>query len=310
LYLKSPLECVAGVTGSNLTRRVRAIMTHRGPEKVNMVKKLALVVAGMAALAVPIGVGIINAASLSAQSPQAKSAAPPKFEVASVRLYNDEGVGPRNYHSTYSPQGVNFGARPVAFLIGEAYGVPLTQIVPAQTTAKGELLKYLREGYDIVAKTDHPVSKAELRLMLQSLLADRFRLTLHRETITRPVYRLVIAKGGPKLEASEDGGEIVMVSGPDGFTFRNAEVFRLAGYLSSFVDRVVVDETGLAGLYNFVVKAPEDIRTSGKPDGTSPDSPSGAMFADVLKPLGLRLVAGMAPVEYLMVDHVERPSGN
>jgi uncharacterized protein (TIGR03435 family) len=76
------------------------------------------------------------------------------------------------------------------------------------------------------------------------------------------------------------------------------------------VDRLVVDETGLKGLYNFAVKRPEDLRAAGKPDGTSPDSPSAATFADVLKPLGLQLVAGMAPVEYLVVDHVGMPSEN
>jgi uncharacterized protein (TIGR03435 family) len=57
---------------------------------------------------------------------------------------------------------------------------------------------------------------------------------------------------------------------------------------------------------------PEDLRQnpSVKPDGRSPDSPSAAMFADALKQLGLKLIAGKAPVEYLVVDHVERPSQN
>lgn len=81
----------------------------------------------------------------------------------------------------------------------------------------------------------------------------------HWETVTRPVCKLVAAKGEAKLAVSEDGGDLVMAGSPEGFVFRNAEVFRLAGYLSSHVDRMVVDETGLAGLYNFEIKLPEDL---------------------------------------------------
>ena len=69
LYLESPLECVAGVTGSNLRQRIRAIMTHRGTERMKMGKKLLLVVAGMLALAGPVVVGILNTPSIRAQSP-------------------------------------------------------------------------------------------------------------------------------------------------------------------------------------------------------------------------------------------------
>jgi len=147
--------------------------------------------------------------------------------------------------------------------------------------------------------------------MLQSLLADRFKLTLHHETMMRPVYKLVAAKGGPSLQASEEGGDLVMAASSDGFIFRNAEVYRLAGYLSSHLDRMVVDQTGLKGLYDFVVKMPEDLRQnpSVKSD-RSPESLSGTLFADALKPLGLQLTAGTASVEYLVIDHVERPSEN
>jgi uncharacterized protein (TIGR03435 family) len=255
--------------------------------------------------------GLLVGGWLTVTTGYAQTANRPTFEVASVKPYNDAGTGPRNAHSTWKPQGVDFGARTLVFLIGEAYGIPPGLIMPAQTNTKDAVLGYLRQGYDIVARADHPVSKDELRLMLQSLLADRFKLALHREAMTQPVYKLVVAKGGSKLQASEDGGELVMSGSADGFTFRNAEAFRITGYLSPFLDRMVVDETGLKGLYNFVVKMPEDLRASSrKPVGTSPDSASAAVFADALKPLGLQLIAGTGPVEYLVVDHVERPSEN
>jgi uncharacterized protein (TIGR03435 family) len=255
-----------------------------------------------------IGTLLVAAMSLCSQSVPANR---PSFDVASVKPYKDSGVGPRNAHSTYGPQSVNFGARTVAFLIAEAYNVMPGRIVPAETRAKTETLAYLREGYDVVAKAEHPVSKADLRLMLQSLLTNRFALALHREMKTERVYKLVVAKGGPKLEASQDDGDLLMEAGPEGFVFRNAKVYRLAGYLSSFLDRTVVDATGLSGLYNFVVKVPEELRVAHPVKSErSPDSSSSALFADVLKPLGLELVAGLCPVEYLVVDHLERATEN
>jgi uncharacterized protein (TIGR03435 family) len=229
----------------------------------------------------------------------------PEFEVASVHVNKDSGTGPRNSHSTYGPAGVNIGDRTLGFLVSEAYGVPVAQVVPAPAK-KDALLKEIRRGYDIVAKADRPASKDQLRLMLRSLLEDRFRLAMHRESRTGPVYKLIVAKGGPKLEPSE--GELIMKGSATDYAFRNAEIFHLAGFLSSYVDRLVVDETGLKGTYNFTVKRPEELSQSKDP--RSPDSPSSAMFADVLRPLGLQLIGGTSAVEYLVIDHAEPPSEN
>ncbi|HEV3198242.1 MAG TPA: TIGR03435 family protein [Bryobacteraceae bacterium] len=265
-----------------------------------------LVFAAIAALAGPVIIGFVGARPGRAQS---QPTARPAFEVASVKLYKDDGVGPRNAHSTYNPQGIDLGARTIGFIISEAYQFPPGLMVVSSSLPKDALRG--PPSYDILAKADHPVPKEQLRLMLQSLLADRFKLALHRETKTGPVYKLVIAKGGSKLEESE-GGDLTMAGSVDGLVFRNAEVFRLAGYLSSFLDRIVVDETGLKRVYNFTVKAPEELRQNPvvKSEGRAPDSQSAALFADVLKPLGLQLIAATAPVEYLVVDHVERPSEN
>jgi uncharacterized protein (TIGR03435 family) len=232
--------------------------------------------------------------------------------VASVKPYKDDGVGPRNSHSSYGPQGVDFGGRTLAFIIAEAYNFPVGRLVGPGSLTKQALWGSLTQGYDIVAKAEHAVPKEQLRLMLQSLLADRFQLKLHWETKTGPVYKLVVAKNGPKLEEPDAPGDLVMSRSADGFVFRNAEILRLTGYLSSYADRLVVDETGLKGLYNFTVKIPEDLRQNPpvKSEGASPDSPTAARFAEVLKPLGLQLIPGTAPVEYLVVDQVQRPSAN
>ena len=178
--------------------------------------------------------------------------------------------------------------------------------------AQGDILDELRQSYDIVGKAAQPASRADLRLMLQSLLRDRFHLTLRRETRRSPAYRLIAAKGGAKLERAEDPGDLVMHNGPDGYVFRNAEVLRLAGLLSSFLNAVVVDETRLAGLYNFTIKIPDDLRQSSavKTVAGTVDAPAASRFAGALKPLGLELTAGTADVEYLVIEHVEHPSGN
>ena len=236
----------------------------------------------------------------------------PTFDVASVKLAKDDGgTGSRHLQRSYGPQSVIFGGYTLAFIISDAWQFPPGRIIGPGSLTKQSLWPLLATGYDIEGKADHPVTNAQLRLMLQTLLAERFQLAMHRETKTGPVYKLALAKGGPKFEEASGGG-LVMAGAPEGFVFRNAEIFRLAGYLGSRVDREVVDDTGLQGLYNFTVKIPEEMRQNqpAKTAGGTFDAPTAAIFSDVLKPLGLQLVAGSAPVEYLVVDRVEKPAGN
>jgi uncharacterized protein (TIGR03435 family) len=243
----------------------------------------------------------------------AHAQASPKFEVASVKLYQDDGVSPRNLHNSYGPQGIDF-RETLGFIIADAYNTPLGRILGPASLTKEALWAPLREGYDIAAKADHPVPRDQLRLMLQSLLADRFKLTLHWEAKTGPVYRLIIAKGGPKLEESDAAGGFSFTGGPNEYVFRNSEMLRLVGFLSGRVDRVVVDQTGLKGLYNFVLKVPtyagQDQAAVKKSEGLSPETPSAPDFADALKRLGLQLIPDRAPVDYLVIDSVEKPSEN
>ncbi len=234
-----------------------------------------------------------------------------KFDVASIKDYKGPRDGPRDVRRTYGPQGVNF-ILPLLAVVGEAYNFLGGRIVWPPAAADETLQGKFRDGYEIVANTDHHVTKDELRWMLQSLLADRFQLKVHKETKSTPVYKLVVAKGGPKLEEGESGGETTFSSGPDAFVFRNAEMTRLAGYFTSRLDRLVVDETGPKGLYNFSVKTPEDLRLNpgAKQDSGTMNAPTAATYKEALKALGLELVAGTAQVEFLIIDHVERPTQN
>jgi len=311
LYMETPLACVSGITGSNLKNRIEVIMKKRNVLRLNLAKKFALTIAGLAALAMPVLIGILNAPSARAQATKVAVTGLPKFEVASIKLFKDDG-GPRN-SAVYGPQGINFGGLTLAFVVGEAYEFPVGRIQGAGSLTKKELWTPLRQAYNIIARADRPVPKDQLCLMLQSLLADRFHLKLHREAKAGPVYKLVVAKSGPTLEQSQPAEVFSFSNGPAGSVFRAADMVRLSSFLSGNVDRPVVDQTGLGEHYNFTLRKPDGVRQDTpivKSDGISTDSPSAAAFSEALRQLGLQLIADTAPVDYLVVDHVESPSEN
>lgn len=173
------------------------------------------------------------------------------------------------------------------------------------------------EPFDIEAKMDdadiaafHKLSLEQqwdqAALMLQSLLADRFKLQIRHSIKELPVYELVVAKGGPKLKESRgavslDGmvtrpGQIYIPCGPIGRRF-------IYG-LSDEVGRIVIDKTGLTGYYDITLKwTPDRSQTS------DPNAPPD-LFTALEEQLGLKLVSIKAPVDVIVVDHVERPSEN
>lgn len=126
----------------------------------------------------------------------------PQFEVASVKV-SKERKQPR---LAYNPMGIDLSGVPLTWLIGEAYGVPYSRI-SAQDSSAHELLMSRDDFYDVAAKADHEVSRDQVRLMVRTLLADRFKLAVHPEARVESVYNLGVAKSGSKLKASASGGE-------------------------------------------------------------------------------------------------------
>jgi uncharacterized protein (TIGR03435 family) len=177
--------------------------------------------------------------------------------------------------------------------------------------------------FDIEAETPAPLSEDRCRLMLQALLADRFRLAAHRESRTIPVYELVVAKHGPKFKqpASGDSGSRVSITvngtpmrfgiprgAPKDAASANSlwSMQRLADFLSAppFTGgRPIMDRTGLRGAYAFSL----DFSTlsPGGPRGDAPDA-----FEAVQDQLGLKLEDRKEPIEVLVIDHLERPDPN
>jgi bla regulator protein blaR1 len=311
IYLESTLPCVSGVTGSDLKKRVRAIMTQRIADNLGSGRKLLLAVAGLAAIGGPILFGLANAPQTKAQSQVAviSNATRPAFDVASIRpntTTNTPGW------TRLEPTGINIRRAALLEVIATAYRVPESQI-----TADPRMRDLFAARYDIVAKAEHEVPRDQLLTMLQTLLADRFRLMLHRENKVQPVYKLVIAKGGPKLKESQGPQpRDPNCAFPKCRAFNNTDMFAFASELANRMGRPVLDLTGLHGSYDFTllldsmdglaINDPLDPALKQKMSDWSLSS----IFTDIEKQLGLRLESDKAPVETLVIDQVERPSDN
>jgi uncharacterized protein (TIGR03435 family) len=158
--------------------------------------------------------------------------------------------------------------------------------------------------FDIEAKMPPGTRVAQARLMLQTLLRDRFRLAFHRETRTLPVYELVIAKGGVKLpEPVADAKRNISYEGKFWSTLKsdNTSPAELATFLADRLGRPVIDKTGI--MTRFAVHLEYRI--------SDDDMAHPSLFATLQEKLGLRLNAAKGPVEILVVDHIEKaPAAN
>jgi uncharacterized protein (TIGR03435 family) len=147
-------------------------------------------------------------------------------------------------------------------------------------------------------------SKAQLRLMLQNLLAERFKLTVHRETRNLPAYELVIARGGPKLEPAKPEAKTgISYEGKfwSQIHSQNTTAENFASFLTDRLDRPVIDKTGIQT--RFAVNLEYRISDT--------DTERPTLFAALQEKLGLSLRTARGPVEILVIDHIEKtPSAN
>src|SRR6185312_6903005 len=158
-YTESPLPCFSGVTGADVKKRLSAILAGTIALELSGAKKLTLATISVAVLTTPVLVGVLTAPVVRAQN----ATATVKFEVASIKLYKDDGVGDRGLHNSYRPQSVGFRCS-LAFAIGDAYNFPVGRIVAPGSLTKEALWGALQQIYDIEARAEEPVSKAQLRL--------------------------------------------------------------------------------------------------------------------------------------------------
>lgn len=252
------------------------------------------------------GRGLGQTAAPPAPSATLKS---PAYAVVSIRPHKDNG----NYSHWWTPTRDGY----------EAYNVQAFDLIFAayELTSPSQLIALPQWGYqdsfDLDARLDDDAAAAYQKLsererrdqaapMLRSMLADRFKLKIHHETRELPVYALVVAKGGFKLQQAQgpenlygmatNRGLIHISRGPIGARF----IVGLSGELG----RIVVDRTGLTGYY--------DITLKWTPDGSPTSDPNAPpdLFTALEEQLGLKLVSTKAPVDVLVIDHVERPTEN
>jgi uncharacterized protein (TIGR03435 family) len=157
------------------------------------------------------------------------------------------------------------------------------------------------ETYDIEAKAPPQTPTDQVRSMVQALLAERFKLQLHRETKALPVYHLVKSKDGPKLRAGNADGRQSTNSETGRITSHNITMEALATLLSRKIGRPVFDKTEIQGPFDLTLRYAEDVDTSGQ-------RPS--IYTAVQEQLGLKLEPTRGPVEVLVIDHAQRPSEN
>ena len=183
------------------------------------------------------------------------------------------------------------------------------QVLPFQVSGN------LPEGvYDIEATTEGSADEGQIRLMLQTLLADRFRLKLHREAKEMRVYELVVDKRGTQLKAAQEISEIMLDgrpappgvglwggrAGPQ-LVGKGASMAQLADCLARVLHEPVLDRTGLTGSFDFDIHYAID----------DPQMPGASLTLAIRQQLGLKVLhSGKAPIDVLIIDHAEEPSGN
>jgi uncharacterized protein (TIGR03435 family) len=168
------------------------------------------------------------------------------------------------------------------------------------------------QKYDIVGQADvegYP-NIGQIQEMLQKLFESRFSLKFHREKRELSIYAITVVKGGPKLTRNVDSSNGLPSQTGDGSDgqkvrrFKNNSMSDFALGMQDFLDKPVVDQTGLGGRYDFVL--------TWTPDDSNINAPNAApgIFTAVQEQLGLKLEPTKGPADVLVIDHVERPSEN
>ena len=237
----------------------------------------------------------------------------PAFEVASVKMNatgSGEGPGRGRETITPSPAGVTMKNVHLKSVVQWAYHLQAIQV-----SGPGWLDD---NRYDIVAKAAGETPGERQRVMMQTLLAQRFKLTFHRETKEMPAYVFTVAKGGHKLKPSESEGEMEVkpsVTGKMAAAFSRVTLAQLSEMAQSPLQGVVVDQTGLTGQYDMSFTfVPDSSMFNGHvppiPPADATTDEAMPMPAAMEKQAGLKLEVKKTPVKVLVIDHVARPSEN
>jgi bla regulator protein BlaR1 len=301
LYVQSPLPCISGVTGADVKRRLRAILAGSIADELSAARKMTLTAIGVAAFAVPIVIGVLNAPAIRAQR---APAALPKFEVVSIKpcefrqgIYSD--MAP---HGNSTPGNLRTGCFP----LHDANGTGLIRGAYASnpfTPINGGPSWVHSAYYEINAKAEGNPSVATMTgPMMRVLLEEYFHLKIHQQMGEGPVYFLTVARGGPKLHSFVEGsctphdtspqnplppgqkyckGNISGGS-PASIEAQGATLDDFSRMLHAILDRPVIDKTGIAGRFdmryrvfaraNHVAPPSAGVSRRWRPPGIRPDN--------------------------------------
>jgi len=307
-------------------------------------------------LALGLIVTIVAALPTLSQTPAQK----PAFEVVAIRPSGQSRGGCDGAFPQVTPNRFSVSNATVYWLISSAY-FSIETPVPCDFVDRFGLLvggpSWIRSelffvqaampaGSPAYTAQQYLHGKAEtLQQMVQTLLADRFKLALRRETKEMPVYALTVAKGGPKLQRIQEGDcvprQLVSTNGSPPQAQRDkplcgaengiwgtgtaniltakwsTSLSEFCAILSPLLDRPVIDRTGITGMVKFTMAFAATQTAPGLPSAVVPDTtvaalPSGApsIFTAIQEQVGLKLEPTTGPFEVFVVDHIERPTEN
>jgi bla regulator protein BlaR1 len=336
-YLESPLPCISGVTGADVKKRLGAILAGSIAIELSGAKKMTLAAIGLAALAAPVLIGVLNAPAMRAQDARA---AAPKFEVVSIKPCQ---LPPQRPGDMYPPRGNSSPGRlsTGCFPLLDEHGMGLIRAYASNpfTPIDGGPSWIHSAFYEINARAEGSPSVRMMRgPMMQVLLEEHFHLKIHHQTIEGPVYFLSVARGGPKLHPFAEGSCVpysyekptplqpgqeycrsnISALSPASVELQGGTLDEFSKLLRPVLDRPVFDKTGISGRFDLRVEfsregtkmAAEPFLTGeGLPHASDPTGPP-SIFTALQGQLGLRLEPGKGPVETLVIDRIERPTGN
>jgi uncharacterized protein (TIGR03435 family) len=230
------------------------------------------------------------------------------FDVAAIR---QSDPAERNGGIKALPGGNGYSAQNVSvrLMISLMYKVPMRQI-----TGGPDWLD--NDRYNIEAKTDGSYNIDDLHTMYQNLLIDRFNLKFHIETKEGPVYALMLDTPGSKMKVNESPQDyrIPINFTPDGVIGLRVPMTYLAWWIGQQVQnshRPVIDLTGLDKNYDFTLSFLPDLPPDFSKENLPPNVRDRPSIYDAIKQqLGLKLVPQKGPINYYVIDHIDRPSDN
>ena len=218
----------------------------------------------------------------------------PAYEVVSIKISDSGSNGMSGYIGIGRGGAISLRNVTLHFLIGMAYELPDYRI--AGGPAWMEALRY-----HVDAKPTSSVSQSVARQMMQTLLADRFRLQVHHENKTVGGYRLAAPKGDAKMVKLSQGDPVGFRIAQPGRVEGHGTITMLTSVLRAILGAPVDDATGITDAYDMSLEwSPDEMSDDGKP----------SIFSALTEHLGLVLSAEKVPIDVLVIDHAEKPEAN